>query len=275
MPLTRRAGFTLVEVLTALVLSGLIGLVLVRASLTLQRVAQASQEGNALQLAFDGGLGFLAEELAQVGRGSAGEDLQRIAPDSMTYRGIRGVGVACRVSASDVVVPIGRLRSTRLPQPGRDSLLLYAGVDSLHIARDAWVALPLLGVGTTSCAGMPAFRLATLVDTTQTPLGSLPAFPPVRLFEVMEARLYPSLGGWWLGARSESGGETIQPLAGPFVPGGAPFNYLDSLQQPTLVAGAVRSIQIDLVGRWSGWQGGISTRSDSARGSLFPRNLDP
>jgi len=275
MSLRRRAGFTLVEVLIALVLSGLAGVVLIRAVLVLQRVARASNEATALQLAFDGGLGFLETELAQVGRGSAGDDLLRIAPDSMSYRGGRGMGIACRVDATEVVVPVDRLRSTRSPQPGRDSLLLYAGVDSLHVARDAWLALPLLGVGGTTCAGMPALRLVTAVDTNRTPLGSLPALPPVRLFEVMEARFYTSLGAWWLGARSESGGETIQPLAGPFAAGGAPFKYLDSLQQPTLSPGAVASIQVDLVGRWPGWPGGYSSRPDSAGRSFYPRNLVP
>lgn len=275
MPLMRRAGFTLVEILTALVLSGLIGLLLVRTTLNLQRVARASQVGASLQFAFDGGFGFLAAELAQVGRDSAAEDLLRIAPDSMSYRGMRGAGIACHVDATGVEIPVDRLRSTRSPQPGRDSLLLYVGVDSLQIAHDDWLVLPLLAVGSATCAGTPAVRLATVIDTNQTPLGSLPALPPVRVFEVMQARLYPSLGAWWLGARSESGGETIQPVAGPFMSGTAPFTYLDSLQRPTLVTGDVGSIQVELAGRWPGWAGGSPARPDSARRSLFPRNLAP
>jgi hypothetical protein len=192
----------------------------------------------------------------------------------LSYRGIRGTGLACRVDASSVVVPLSRLRSIRAPQPGRDSLLLYAGVDSLQVAGDAWVALPLLGVGSATCAGEPAIRLVTVVDTSVTPLASLAALAPVRFFEVMEARLYPSLGSWWLGARSESGGEPIQPLAGPFISGSPPFAYLDSLQQPTLVTSAVERIQLDLVGRWPAWSNG-ALRPDSARRSLFPRNLTP
>ena len=110
MPVARRAGFTLVEVLTSLVLSGLIGLVLVRATTSLQRVARAGEAGAALQLAFDGALGFLAADLSQAGRGSAGEDLVRVAPDSLTYRGIRGAGIACRVDATGVVVPAAACR---------------------------------------------------------------------------------------------------------------------------------------------------------------------
>jgi len=274
-PVTRRAGFTLVEMLTALVLSGLIGLVLLRSTLNLQRMAEASQEGTTLQAAFDGGLGFLAVELAEVGRGSAGGDLLRVAPDSLSYRGVRGSGIACRIDPSAVVIPLDRLRSTRTPQPGRDSLLVFVGVDSVQVAGDAWLALPVLGVGGTTCGGVPALRLLTAIDTTATPLGSLARLAPVRLFESMQARLYPSLGAWWLGARSESAGETLQPLAGPFMAGGASFSFRDSLLQPTLVAGAVRSIEVELAGRWSGWTGGGTARPDSARRTLFPRNLAP
>lgn len=275
MPMTRRDGFTLVEVLISLVLSGLIGLVFVRATLSLGRLARASQGGAALQLAFDGGLGFLAAELAEVGHGSAGNDLLRVAPDAMSYRGVRGVGIACRVDATGVVVPVARLRSVRLPVPGRDSLLLYTGADSLHLAAGGWLALPLAGVGSATCAGTPALRLVTAIDTARTPLASLPAFPPVRLFEVMEARIYRSLGAWWLGARSESAGETIQPLAGPFESGGSRLRYFDSLGQPTLLPGTAESIRITLAAQGPGWAGGASARPDSASRLLSPRNLSP
>jgi hypothetical protein len=273
MHLTRRDGYSLIEVLTSLVLSGLIGLVLVRATLSLQRVAQASQEGAALQLAFDAGLGFLAAELAQVGHGSAGDDLVRIAPDSMSYRAVRGVGIACRIDATDVFVAIDGLRSVRAPQPGRDSLLLYVGVDSFDVARGGWLALPLTGVAPATCSGAPALRLVTSIDTVQTPLGALAAMPPLRIFEVMQTRLYSSLGAWWLGARSESAGEPIQPLAGPFDALASPFNFVDSLQQPTFVPSAVAGLRVDLAGRWSGWAGGVAVRSDSVRHTLPTRNL--
>lgn len=275
MPLTRRAGFTLVEMLTALVVSGLVGLVLVRSTLAIQRTAHASEEGMSLQAAFDGGLGFLAMELAEVGRGNGVADLLRVAPDSLSYRGVRGTGIACRIDATGVTIPLNWLRSTRAPQPGRDSLLVFVGVDSLLRRSDGWLALPLLGVGSATCGGGPALRLVTLVDTNATPLGGLPPLLPVRLFEAMQARFYPSLGAWWLGARSESAGETIQPLAGPFIGGGVGFSFRDSLQQPTQVPGAVQAMDISIVGRWSGWAGGSSSRADSVHRTLLPRNLAP
>ncbi len=275
MSLTRRGGFTLVEMLSALLLCGLVGLALVRSTLAVQRIAHASEESTALQAAFDGGLGFLAQELAEVGRGNAGVDLLRVTPDSVSYRGVRGTGIACRIDAAGVTIPLSRLRSTRMPQPGRDSLLVFVGVDSLLRRSDGWLALPLLGVVGATCGGGPALRLVTVVDTSTTPPGALPPLLPVRLFETMQARFYPSLGAWWLGARSESAGETIQPLAGPFVGGGVGFSFRDSLHQLTQVPGAVQAMDINLAGGWAGWSGAGAWRADSAHRTLLPRNLAP
>jgi hypothetical protein len=275
MPLTRPGGFALMEMLTGLVLTGLLGLAFVQAALHLQRVARAERDGAALQIAFDGALGFLSSDVAEIGHGSTGDDLLRLAPDSMTYRAVRSASVACRVGATEVVVQLDRFDAARLPQPGRDSLLLFIAADSLSVASGRWTVLPLLGVGSASCGGRPGLRLATVIDTVAIPPASLPALPPVRTFEVMQARLYQSLGAWWLGARSESAGESIQPLAGPFDSVGTPFSYLDSLQQPTLIPAGVEAIQFRLSGTWSGWPGTGAGRPDSAAQRLTPRNLGP
>ena len=56
---------------------------------------------------------------------------------------------------------------------------------------------------------------------------SLSAPVPVRFFEVMEVRLYQSGGRWWVGARSVSNGEVIQPVIGPLAPGGLEFQFVD------------------------------------------------
>lgn len=275
MPLRSRAGSALIDLMVSLVLTGLLGIVLVRASLTAGRMARAELAANALQVAFDGGLGFLAAELAQAGRGADGEDLLRIAPDSLSYRAVRGNGIACRVTPTSVTLLQDRLQSVRLPQPGRDSLLLFKGSDSLTLGGTQWVALPVLGVGGSSCGGAPALRIDTQVDTTTTPLALLAALPPVRLFEVMQVRVYASAGATWLGARSESGGETIQPLAGPFLSPGSAFAYLDSAQAATSAPGSVQRVEVRLSGLRAGWPGGAGTALDSTRITFTPRNLRP
>jgi hypothetical protein len=63
---------------------------------------------------------------------------------------------------------------------------------------------------------------------------------PVRFFEVMEIRLYQSGGRWWVGARSVSNGEVIQPVMGPVASSGLQFQFLDqgggSISSPTALS---------------------------------------
>jgi hypothetical protein len=271
----RAAGFALVDLLAALVVTGLLGLVLVRASLGMGRIVRAQLGNNALHLAFDGGLGFLSAELAEAGLGTDGTDLQRLAADSLSYRAVRGSGLACHITATTVTLDLGQWYAPRLPQAGRDSLLLFGGRDSLSAATAAWIPLPILGTGSATCTGRPALRIDTQIDTSIVPLGQLPPIPPVRIFEVMQVRVYPSLGAWWLGARSESAAEVIQPLAGPFLSAGPTFGFRDSTQSPTSSPASVARISLQLRGQRMGWPGGPLGSVDSAELTLTPANLRP
>jgi hypothetical protein len=82
----------------------------------------------------------------------------------------------------------------------------------------------------------------------------------------MQAKLYRSQGAWWLGARSESAGEVIQPVAGPLAPAGLRLVYRDSLGLPTSAAGGVREIELRLAA------GEVPV--ESVRVVLRPRNLE-
>jgi hypothetical protein len=55
----------------------------------------------------------------------------------------------------------------------------------------------------------------------------------------MEIRAYESGGDWWIGVRSISAGETIQPANGPIASGGFRIAAFDSGGVPTLVPGRV------------------------------------
>jgi hypothetical protein len=65
---------------------------------------------------------------------------------------------------------------------------------------------------------------------------SLARYPsPILLSEVMEIRGYESGGEWWIGVRSVSAGEVVQPAHGPIMANGLRIVGLDS-------AGAVTAI---------------------------------
>ena len=76
---------------------------------------------------------------------------------------------------------------------------------------------------------------------------------PVKLTEVMQARYYTSGGKSWLGLRSVSTGEAIQPLAGPLADStagvrGLTLRYLNGVDAPTSDPASVRAIEVALVG---------------------------
>ncbi len=263
-----RRGFTLPELLAGLALLSVIGVILVRTGLAAERSTRLARASAQLERSFDTALDFLDSELADVGTDPLATDFLRLGPDSLTWRATRGLGLACHISATEVRVLDGQWAGSRVPQAGRDSLLLYAGSDSSRVDSVTWIALPVLGVSAANCGGVQSLGLQTSLDTTLVPPGQLPALVPVRVFEIMQARLYSSLGAWWFGARSVSAGEMIQPVAGPLSPGGLRFTYFDSVMQPAASAALVRSLSVVV-------RGSVASRGDSAGAAWAPSNLVP
>jgi hypothetical protein len=271
MSVASRRGFTLPDLLVGLLLLSLVGTLAARMTLVYGRVLRGQRERAGLQSAFTTGFSLLAADLGDIGPG----DLSLVLPDLIQYRALRASGLACSLQGTEVLVLLERFASTRLPQAGRDSLLVYFGGSQSAGSVDEWLPAPVVGVTRTTCDGRPAFRLTTALDSTRLRGESVPALVPIRTFEVMQARLYSSLGAWWLGVRSVSAGETLQPVAGPFEGGGSPFRYFDSTGAGTLVPEAVRGISITLSGRAVGWNGLPAAHRDSAQLVLHPVNLWP
>ncbi|MGH7702581.1 MAG: PulJ/GspJ family protein [Gemmatimonadales bacterium] len=244
--LVTRRGFTLLEVTVTMVLLGLVSAAVYRVLLTQQRLTQLQVERMSLQANLRAGLGLLTAELQEIAVDSAGSDLQALGPDSITYRAMRTTAFACEVSGTNVRIS-ARSFGYRRPQAGRDSLLLFVEGDSTIATDDRWVAAPITAVSSgTACAGRPAVDLATAIDLTAVPLTTIQLDAPIRTFEVMQLKLYSSGGRHWLGARSLSAGEIIQPVLGPLTATGLTLTYADSAGAPTGDPRRVRSIAVSL-----------------------------
>jgi hypothetical protein len=68
----------------------------------------------------------------------------------------------------------------------------------------------------------------------------------VQTEEVVELGAYLSGGSTWLGLLHVALGTPIEPLAGPFGPGGIVLSGFDSSGAPTTVPALVRTIQVQL-----------------------------
>lgn len=224
MSLTRR-GFTLVELLVAAVISGVLavltgGLVAASASRLRDR-----SERMALEQSLRVSLGAAAAMLEPLGADSgAGPDLSQTAPGSFIARSSRATGFLCAAGSDLLHVRAGApwWRAVRTPVAGRDSLLI-----ATLVGTERWIVAPILGPPTAGACpdGSAAFLLPTSVPPALA--AQIGAGSPLRVFEPVELRIYASGGASWIGLRQLQTGEAIQPLAGPFAGAGLDLAYTD------------------------------------------------
>ncbi len=240
-------GFTLVEVSLALVIGLLVGGVAQHLLLTQIRLARAQRARVAMQANLRGAALILLSELRELGGGTAGSDLVQIAAESISYRALRTTAAACGVWPDSVQLRRSHLFAYRQPQPGRDSLLLFVEGSTSSRLDDRWISLAITSATSgTACGSRGSVTLRTTLDTNVVPLADIKLDAPVRTFEVQQLKLYSQGGEYWLGTRSVTAGEVIQPLAGPLLSNGLEFGYFDSTNTATSVPSAVRSMVIRL-----------------------------
>lgn len=263
-----RRGFTLVELMVALVLVVAVCGVTYALLTQNQRVSRSQAEHAGLQDAVRAGALVIANELKEIGYDSIPDeaklgtaatvspDLLVMMPGRLEYKAMRGIGFTCAAPSLGQL----RLRRTTLiglrqPEVG-DSITAHVEGDSTTGADDAWVHADITGVSTALCDdGTPAVALT--VGFAGVAGAAAPARMavggPVRFFEVMELRYYRSTGKSWLGSRSITAGGVIEPMLGPLADStnterGLTFSYLDRNGAVTTDPNDVREIAWTLKG---------------------------
>jgi Tfp pilus assembly major pilin PilA len=244
-------GFTLVELMIATVTGVLLLGVMYQSVVITQRVTRAQGEQLGVQSSVRGAMLVVVNELRELSTVEGGSreqnDILSISPAGIVYRAMRGTGITCTASSSHQL-RIGRssFSGFRDPQAGRDSILVYADTTGTG-AHPVWIPMPVGSVSAIPCPGsLPGITLTT---TPAWWLSGQPTGLPVRVYEPMELRLYQSERKFWLGTRSLSAGEVIQPLFGPLSgEDGFRLDYLDRTGHPTSNVTAVRSIAVSVHG---------------------------
>ena len=247
-----RRGFTLIELMLSLIMVLVVSGALHRLVFSTQRLSRAQAARIAVQSSMRGAVLVVGNELRElstvVGGSGTENDLLSLGASAISYRGMRGFGYTCQLLGPGVLrLSRGSFTGYRDPQPGRDSVLVYApGLRSP--ADSSWIPMAITKVSTTEpCAGESAPAI-TLTAVASPALGPIPAGAPVRVYELMELASYRSDGQWWLGMRSLTSAEAIQPLFGPLAENGFRLDYADAFGLATAVPGAVRSIGLALQG---------------------------
>jgi hypothetical protein len=164
---------------------------------------------------------------------------------------------------------------------GRDGLYIFIDGDPDTEADDTWLPVAIAGVSTaTACPGAlgAGITLTTLNTAALVAPPAIPVGTPVHIYEVMELKLHVADGKSWLGARSISAGEVIQPVLGPLVDGnGFQLEYLDAAGAATADLTAIKSIRITIRGITdgavnAGVQGSLTHVQDSLVTQVALRN---
>jgi prepilin-type N-terminal cleavage/methylation domain-containing protein len=253
-----RRGFTLIEIMISLVIMMMVMGAVYKLILSSQRLARGQAERITLQSNVRVGSLAVLNDLRELNTATGGlasdNDILEIDVSRIKYRGMRGAGIICQAPAINTHVRISRssFSGYRDPVATRDSLYVFIDGDPDTETDDAWLPVAITDVSTAAaCPPIGGVNQDGITITTPaTPaLVALPSGTPVRIFEMMELKLHQADGQSWLGARSISAGEAVQPVLGPLAnDSGFVLTYLNAAGGVTADPTAIKSIQVTLRG---------------------------
>jgi prepilin-type N-terminal cleavage/methylation domain-containing protein len=245
---TTRKGFTLIELMIALVLLVIVGGGMFKLLTSQQRATRQQAAQSMLQANIRTGTLLVPSELREINVTAAGSDIVAMGPDSITYRAMRATSVVCAITTTEVRLRNEYTFGYRAPVPGRDKLLIFVENDAASSLDDGWTTKEISAATGSTCpdgGNAVAYTVAVTADTVA--MVRLDAV--ARTFEVMQLKLYQSGGRNWLGARSVSGGEVaVQPVLGPLTAAGLRLTYLNAAGGVTTDSTQVRTIDIMVQG---------------------------
>lgn len=251
-----RHGFSLVEILVALVIMGVVSGAIFQLLNTSQRLSRAQTEQVSLQSNVRTGAMLVPAELREintvVGGTVAQNDILVAGANAVTYRAMRGLGMVCQAPAVNNQIRLRRSTYSGSRDPVvTDSIYVFLENDPDRENDDAWIPVRITAVATGNVCPLLAGSQAGITLTTEANAAiiGLPIGTPIRLYEVMELSLMNPDGRSWLGARSVSAGDAAQPVLGPLLDGnGFALEYLDGNGAATANLTAIKSIRVTVRG---------------------------
>jgi prepilin-type N-terminal cleavage/methylation domain-containing protein len=265
--LTRR-GFSLVELLIALVLMGIVSAAVYRVLVNNQRVYQMQTQRIDLQQNIRAAATILPAEFRELD--ALDGDITAMSATSITIRAMRWLGFTCDPPVMGGAV--GALTTTIRGGPlffgsrgilTSDSILIYYDGNQASRLDDAWWAgRPTANPAALNCPtdGRPGTRIVFALRTAGAPAppyagmppnfpGAIPPGAPVRGFETVTYQLYRPAGdtSWYVGMQPT--GQAMQPLVGPVLANGLAFTYFNAAGAVTAVPAEVARIDITVRGR--------------------------
>ena len=259
--MTRR-GFTLVELLVALVMLGVVSASVYQLLVSNQRVYRQQTQRIELNDNLRSAIAMVPGELRELSANDpSGTDIIAMAESSITYKAMRNLYVTCQPMSQatpTILVLDTAVIGLRALDPERDSVLILADRDTGTPRDDVWSHQNVVTVTRTNiCPGGAPSLTVTLSPGVAAADSNVLAGHPVRGFEVQEIRKYPDAGGnLWLGARRYTkspalspGWQGLQPVVGPLAGRGLVLAYFDSTGAVTTDRTLVARVSVTVIGR--------------------------
>ncbi|HKS05918.1 MAG TPA: type II secretion system protein [Gemmatimonadaceae bacterium] len=282
-----RRGFTLIELMITLVLTGIMAGLAYQAMRSSQQMTRTLSGRVDAQSTARSVMLYMATALRELDASEG--DLVVADPATMRYRAMRWTGLTCSgitVSGSDIQIRMrkSQIWGFRAPSPGLDSILLYAENNTGTRADDVWLIASVSDTVTQACPDASAgLRLTMLVSAgsggNAAATAGFTQGSPMRGFQHEEVSLFSNAGSQWFGHRTMNAAgtwTTTEALVGPLMSGGLTFTYYDTLSAVTATRTNVASIGVIVrslsteVGRTSA--GVVSNMRDSLISRVALRN---
>lgn len=253
MPVLSRRGMTLIELLIALVLMGIVSAALVKALQTHQRTYAAQTQKIVLQENIRAGATILPADFRELD--ATDGDIISMTSTSLTVRAMRQMSFLCSEPVLGGANTTLIMRNTprymvRASNAATDSLLVYYEGDEATRIDDGWVTGPAAAEVATVCPdGNRGFLMLTKLAFAGPPnsinqTGRIQSGAPVRTFVPVTYSLYTAADGRAYVGYDEGSG--AQPLIGPLLSNGLAFVYYDSTGVVTNQRQRVARIEIHL-----------------------------
>ncbi len=249
-----RRGFTLVELITALVLVGLVGTAIYQLLVSNQRLYREQAQRVDVNQNARAAISILPGEVRELNAADpAGSDIISMTASSMRFKAMRSLYFLCQppdVDDLEIMLDATSVYGLRPLQEDRDSVLLFAENSPDTRGDDGWVHANVVSVndGTDCPNNGDSFRVR-LEGITQAALGGVESGAPVRGFEVVELSLYPDMAGdTWLGLENGAS-NVVQPIVGPLSAQGLRLEYYDDAGNTAATAADVARITIAVESR--------------------------
>ena len=292
-PMSRgRRGFTMIELLVALVLLGLVSAALYRVLVNNQRLYMEQTQRIDLSQNIRAAGTILPAELRELDASEG--DIAVMSATSISIRAMRWLGFACNLpalggalNAVSVVVRGGApgqplFFGARGIDNVKDSVLIYYDGNQASRTDDFWATGSITAApnGQNCSDGTNGQRLLlniNLLGLGANVAGAIPLGAPVRGFERVIYSLYQPAGdtSWYVGFQPS--GQAMQPLIGPVLTNGLTFTYYNAAGAVTAVKSQVARIDITVRARTTsairaGGQAARLTAVDSVVTSVALRN---